>query len=351
MNKLCYRELMEKIIGCFIGIAIGDSLGMPIEFLSKEVIAQRFGRRIETYQSPHEHRWFSHKKPGDTTDDYHFSGPVIAESLIAKNGIDLQDIAERHAASYPNLRIIGSGDATRIALRKLSKGCHWSVSGKDGAEGNGVVMKVAPVAMMCAPEIYSKYNLQGYRYVRLKKEIEEGIIQLAGITHNSKIARLTALMHVAAVVACAMNEEDPEDFDACFKNSVLETCKLGSKLLGIDYENSDSLFNQFLFLFKNKSYEHMSVEEYAAYLGTDKGHAVYTLKFCYGAFLRNPSSIETLYDVVNIIGDSDSNGAIVGAMLGARNGYRIFPEHLICGLRKMDAIMDLSGRFCQTFIK
>lgn len=62
-------------------------------------------------------------------------------------------------------------------------------------------------------------------------------------------------------------------------------------------------------------------------------------------FLRKPHSIEALYDVISAGGDTDTNGSMVGALLGALNGPNIFPDHLIEGLDQEKEIMLVANRF------
>mgnify|MGYP001607376832 FL=1 len=74
-----------------------------------------------------------------------------------------------------------------------------------------------------------------------------------------------------------------------------------------------------------------------------------SLPFTYAFFFRNPTSIETLYDVVNSGGDTDTNGSMCGALLGALNGTAIFPQHLVDGLVGKEKILDVAERFCDAF--
>ena len=67
--------------------------------------------------------------------------------------------------------------------------------------------------------------------------------------------------------------------------------------------------------------------------------------FSYYYFLRNPYSIETLYNVVNAGGDTDSNGSIVGGLLGLLNGSKIFPSHLLDNLQDRDKIEEVANKF------
>jgi ADP-ribosylglycohydrolase len=63
-------------------------------------------------------------------------------------------------------------------------------------------------------------------------------------------------------------------------------------------------------------------------------------------FLCNPFSIETLFDVIHWSGDADSNGAMVGALLGAHNGMGIFPQYLIDDLWQRERIIDTANQLC-----
>lgn len=83
--------------------------------------------------------------------------------------------------------------------------------------------------------------------------------------------------------------------------------------------------------------------------GQGSAYVYNSLPFSYAFFLRNQDSIETLYDVVSAGGDTDTNGSIVGSMLGAKNGVKIFPEHLINGLWRKDEILKTANDFCDKF--
>jgi len=90
-------------------------------------------------------------------------------------------------------------------------------------------------------------------------------------------------------------------------------------------------------------------EEVINMYGRGSCYVYNSLPFSYAFFLRNPTDIESLYDVVSAGGDTDSNGSIVGSLLGALNGTKIFPQHLIDGLWQKDRILDTAERFCDTF--
>ena len=88
----------DKVKGMSLGVAIGDQLGMPVETLTRGEIQKRHGR-ITTYIDPDaDHKWFGGLK-SRWTDDTQLS-LVVAESLIAKKCIDMDDMARRHVESF-----------------------------------------------------------------------------------------------------------------------------------------------------------------------------------------------------------------------------------------------------------
>lgn len=74
-----------------------------------------------------------------------------------------------------------------------------------------------------------------------------------------------------------------------------------------------------------------------------------SLPFSYAFFLRGYEDINCLFDVVNAGGDTDTNGSIVGALLGALHGHEIFPEELIEELEGIDYIDSLIELFLKKF--
>lgn len=90
----------------------------------------------------------------------------------------------------------------------------------------------------------------------------------------------------------------------------------------------------------------LSCETIARIFGANGFHAADSLPTTWAFFFQNPQSIEALYNVVNAGGDSDSNGAMVGALLGALNGLDIFPQHLIDGLWQRERIIETAEKLC-----
>jgi hypothetical protein len=68
----------------------------------------------------------------------------------------------------------------------------------------------------------------------------------------------------------------------------------------------------------------------------------------YAFFLKNPSSIDSLYDCVSAGGDTDSNGSMLAGLLGALHGTGIFPQHLVDGLVEKEEVLAIADQFYAT---
>ncbi len=215
----------DKIEGMFLGVAIGDALGMPVEAMSLEEIRQKHGR-IEEYLDPAGHKWFAGKlKAGMWTDDTQLT-LVIAESLIAKGRIDIDDLAKRHVIVLKNS--IGWGRSTRKAIERLRDGMHWSKSGfpeKFGeGTGNGVVMKISPIAAYIAA-----HHSRPIRPRLSVKELFERLEHLNCMTHRTRLAFSASIAHTQALYYCLSIAKGFSR--GVFKSRVRKASVLGDKPL------------------------------------------------------------------------------------------------------------------------
>ena len=113
---------------------------------------------------------------------------------------------------------------------------------------------------------------------------------------------------------------------------------------------TDKLTDKFKMLWENDTYLKMDVDELLAATGGATCYVFNSLPFSYSIFLKDPTNIEILYQTINAGGDTDTNGAIVGALLGAYNGTKIIPDHLLNGLWNRQEVEDTAVAFCDSLI-
>ena len=323
----------QQIDGLFLGIAIGDAFGMPNETLTFEDICKR-GPLI-TYVRPDGHKWFDGREAGTWTDDTQLT-LAVAESLTSCKKLDSDDMARRHIESVKNDGDLGFGGTTRKAIKRLETGIHWSQSGKSDnpkhGTGNGVAMKVSPIGALRSSPFWKE------QWIEWRAECVNNITQLALMTHYRRMAIDSALAQVFAVNLCLNGKFTVKRF--------LEEVIYWSNF--VLYEETPRLSDRFEMLAKIGP-ESMTTEQIIKVFDGGTSYVCNSLPFSYAFFLRNPYSIETLYDVANAGGDTDTNASIVGGLLGALNGASIFPQHLIDGLWQKERILATADKFYETF--
>lgn len=330
--------MQSKFTGSLLGTFAGDILGMPVENWSAEKIAGRFGVLDEpqdaalwlqayglTYgllKDPGHGLGNARLKRGTYTDDTQMM-IAVAESLVACKGFDGADMAARFVKSYDPRRGYGPGAAKVIGA--LARGAHWEEAGRSlfggtGSFGNGASMRVAPVGLL---------------YHDQPEELRRVAELSASITHAHPIGKEGAALQAYAV-ACAFNSEaegfSPQAFLEKLKAFLNPECEplrqkleLVSKLLS----------------------EKPSVSAVVSTLGNDVS-ADGSVPAAIYAFLANSASFKNaVVYAVSLGGDTDTIGAMTGAIAGAFHGVNAIPtswmEAMENGLKGRDYVRDMAA--------
>ena len=133
--------LLNRARGCAVGAAVGDALGMPLEFEpprpQHDLVREMIEGRIPA---------------GSFTDDTEMA-LALAESLLAHCPLDPDDLARRFAA-WAGSNPPDVGIHTRQVLSRVARGTPWreAVTAVQAAHpdsaGNGSVMRCWPVALV-----------------------------------------------------------------------------------------------------------------------------------------------------------------------------------------------------------
>jgi ADP-ribosylglycohydrolase len=258
--------LQERILGCLIGGAIGDVVGGVPE-------------RGELALS----------------DDTQLT-LATCEALQASGRVSPEEIAAAFARWFRAGAVTGLGSSTLKALRDLSAGAHWSLSGARGerAAGNGAAMRIAPLAFRLDP---------------LDPGQREIVRDVCRITHQNDEAYLGAL----AVLIAIRGEWPPGP--SFFPD-------LGEVL-------PDSRVRDRLALFGGLP-PGTPVREAVRRFGSS-GYVVETVPLA--LFLAGRMTAETfgdaLAELVEAGGDTDTIGSIAGQVAGAHLGLARLPRDLV----------------------
>jgi ADP-ribosyl-[dinitrogen reductase] hydrolase len=289
-------DLAERVVGSALGLALGDALGAPFEFLR----ARNIPDPIPALERP----WLG-EPPGSTTDDTAMARNLM-RSLAAQGGFDPADLLERHLEWFRSdppdvgaltgrvLRRIAAGEPSATAAQEV-----WNERGPEVSAGNGSVMYCAPL---------------GLAYANRADRLHELAPALSALTHVDGRCR-TAVTALTLGVAALVRGDDPDR--AAHKALVAVE----------DLEGGEEL--EFLV---------EAVGGSRAIDGPDQGFCLFTAGAGFQALVR-PGDAETeLRRIVSLGGDTDTNAAVAGALLGARDGARGLPTDWLQRLRDADAI-------------
>ena len=282
-------EPAERFIGCLIGTAIGDSLLLPAEGLSRRIVARRF-------PGPLRHRLvFGHGMVSDDT-EHAF---LTAQALLA-GGDDTDRFAQALARrlrwwllSLPG----GCGKATALGLLRSWLGLSPSRSGVRSA-GNGPAMRSAIIGLHWSHDATRRRDF---------------VAASTGITHRDPMA-LAAAQAVAEAAAWIARQEEPSILWSSWRNISTE-------------QAWQTVIDRMENAFKNQK----SVDDLAVDLGCPdyiSGYALYSVPVALFAWLRHRGDAQTcLSAILRCGGDTDTIGAIAGALLGVDGGAAAFtPE-------------------------
>ena len=280
-------ELISRARGAFIGLAIGDALGAPAEFLTRGEIRDKYGVLKEMVGGG----WLR-LKPGQVTDDTQMS-LCIARAIATSRGWSQTAIAENLAA-WLKSKPIDVGDTCRRGIRNYMLKGTLETPDNEWDGGNGAAMRMLPVALFTLGDTAL---------------LESCARQQAHLTHNH------ALSDAACIYLCRL---------------------LHLALTGRSMNRMRREAEQLISEFPNFCFD--------PYKGLATGYVVDTMQTVFHCFFKSRSFEMCLIETVNQGGDADTTGAIVGALAGAYYGEESIPARWFKRLDKklIAEIIELS---------
>lgn len=319
-------SLEDRFLGCMYGLAIGDALGYPVEFMSKEYVEKILGPNGVTGFSSLRNPLIAsniQQQIGSYSDDTQMA-IATARGIINSKTSEIDDLMESISKEYitwykspENNRAPG---ATCCAgVRNMIAGKHWKNSGVNG-EGCGAAMRTAPIGLYCA---------------QVPRKISQLATYASNCTHqnfNSIIAGKSA----ALLVNLALRDYTPEQIASLSENL---------------YGTHDTEFNKKMAEANHyiKSNENPKIALAKLGRGWKGVEAVPMALYC---FLKNPKDYQkTVLMATNIDGDSDSVACIAGAISGAYNGINAIPLEWINQIENKDLLRNISRSLLEKSLK
>jgi ADP-ribosylglycohydrolase len=285
-------NLEKSLIGCLLGAAVGDALGLTYEGLSKQRI-RKISPEIKGY-----HFFFNRGMVSDDTE--HLC--LVAQALIVSAGDErkfLKSLAWRLRFWLLGLPA-GVGLATLRSIMKLWLGFSPTKSGVFSA-GNGAAMR-SSILGVC-------YGNDPEKLVRLVK-------LSTGITHSDPKAEYGAFaVAIAAYLASQDRDILPGDY---------------YKILAKNLQAKNREFLDLIGQVCDSIKQGEDSESFAVRLGLKRGitgYIYHTVPIVIHVWLRYQDNYKTaIQEMIKLGGDTDTTAAILGGIIGARVGKSGIPQ-------------------------
>ena len=316
--------------GALAGLALGDALGMPTQEMSPAQIRAVYGRITGLVDGDASQPYAPGMPAGSVTDDTE-QALLVASLLIRGRGsssgrVSLNAVEFAHAllAWEDSMIERGSldllGPSTKAALKRVRAGEDPLTVGGEGTT-NGAAMRVTPIGIAVStedPEAFAEAVWSSCRVTHATRQgFQSAALVAAAVSMGIDAARspsldLRGLLWKALTYVDSLPERgawtpDPDVIAATRRAMQLAVNPASSSL--------ECLVKQ---------------------VGTSVASA-HAIPMAFALLARDPSP-QALMDAANIGGDTDTIGAIAGAILGAALGVEVLPTD---SLSKIEEVSHL----------
>lgn len=295
----------NSIKGALFGVAVGDALGGPVEFMGPEQIAAKHGRLATMVGGG----WLS-LAPGEVTDDTQMT-LCVAEGIVESPAAPIEAIGRRFI-EWANGGPKDIGGACASSIHNAQRIVDCSIFGRNkgkaptaeqweqaGAatqrsqgrpvEGNGALMRTV------YPGLYYDFNAA-----------QTWAMQIARMTHAGARSTEACILYSRMINLLTASKSRPQDAQSP-REFLAEHCAAISEY-----------------------YAAATAPEVVQ--GRLGGWVVDAMRIAVGSAATTGSFKDAVVTAVNLGGDADTNGAITGGLAGAWYGYDAIPAEWISAL-------------------
>lgn len=299
-----------------LGVIVGDALGCPVHFESRNVVAQHpvTGMRgFGTFNLP----------AGSWTDDSSLTLALL-DSIRHTGTIDCTDIMDNFVKCLDDGAFtpcgyaydIGRGTMNAIRKYKHEHKPHRAGSYDERNNGNGSLMRIMPAVLYC-----------------IDRKLPDG--EAIDIVH--KVGSLTHA-HIRANIACGLYY-----FMACAILSGEETL---ANRMQTGFDRGFAFYEQYLSDHENlEYYDRLRALRSFAMLPADRifssGYVVDSLEAAAWSLVNTDTFENALLKAVNLGEDTDTVGAITGGLAGLYYGCKAILEDWLAALQQHDWIEEM----------
>lgn len=296
------------------GLAVGDALGVPVEFLSRQELREK---PVVTMIG----NGFHQQPPGTWSDDSSLAF-CLAEALTVEydlNQIGNNFVQWKNDAYWTAHDVVFDiGNITERAIVQLSLGTQPNQAGPtdENSNGNGSLMRILPLLF----HIKDKPIHERFEIIR----------DVSSLTHGHIRSVISCFFYLEFARQLLLTNDKFEAYEAARTDTVTFLTSLPS------YEDEMQHFDRLL----NRYIHHFDEDSISS-----KGYVVSTLEASMYCFLTTDSYSDAVLKAVNMGEDTDTTGAVTGGIAGLHYGIDSIPIDWLAVLARKDDIEELAQRF------
>ena len=307
------KELYRKLESAIYGLAIGDALGVPVEFHDRDSLLEKPVKDMRGYG-------MYMLPPGTFSDDTSLSLATL--DGLAKHGYKPRKIANNFIkwlfkGKYAiDRNVFDVGTTTRKSILEMKVVDNPIFCGRthEKSKGNGSLMRILPLAF----------------YIKTKQKISESKVkelcyELSDFTHHTLECEMACHFYVKFALKLIDNKTS-------VKESYIETC---DEFIDI-YKNDKKVDNDTFALFDrilNKELVSLNMNDIKS-----SGYVIDSLEAAVWCLLTSNSYKETVLKAVNLGRDTDTIASISGGLAGIVYDKNGIPKEWIEKLRGKNII-------------
>jgi ADP-ribosylglycohydrolase len=268
------KEMLDRAQGCLMGQLAGDALGSLVEFQSPESILRAYPQGVR--KMVHGGTWDT--LAGQPTDDSELA--LLLARMLVKQGMFAQEHAREAYLFWLNSNPFDCGATTSAGLKGFPNAL---------SQANGALMRISPLGIFGA-----NHHLQ---------QVAEWARQDAAITHPNPICQQANALFAMAISHEVKMNPAPHDLyqtimtwaeEQAVDATLLNVIKQAAEAPPVDYVSH-------------------------------QGWVLIAIHNALWQLLHAPNLEEGVVDTIMNGGDTDTNAAICGALLGAVYGLDAVP--------------------------
>ena len=314
---------MHNVKAALIGLAVGDALGVPVEFSSRSAM-----KRMPVTGMRGNGTW---DQPIGTWSDDTSLTIAAMESIARLKKIDKVDVMKNFVRWLyndefnANDKTFDCGNTTGRAIDNFATGASPETCGltDENSNGNGSLMRIFPAIF----------------YAYAKAETDDDALKIvhefSALTHAHEISQMSCGIYY--LIASQILDE----------KNLADAVKIGLQQAKDFYSRQEKFLN-YVEVFKrmfDENFYKLSEDEIRS-----TGYVLATLEAVIWCLLNTDNYKSLVLKAVNLGGDTDTVGAIAGGIGGLYYGLQEIPADWLKVLKRRDYLENLAEKFALALV-